>query len=324
MPQPSDLHVNEYLTDVSVAFAQDPSKFVADIVFPRVPSDKQSDYYATFPIGSFLRTNMQRRAPGSGAAEATYEVSKDQFLCEVWNLAHKIDDQERANADDPFDEDADTAVFLTGQELIKREVEWGSSYFTTGKWTGSTTATDLAGSTDYTKWDDVTSDPIGDIATQSQSMESKTGFWPTDLTITRPVWTALKQHPDILARINGGSGPGNPAIITRGLVAELFEIERLNVAAAVQNSAAEGVTDSIGYILGKHALLTYRPARAAKRVPSAGYTFFWKGLVGSDDGRRMLKMRDDLKHSDHIEIESSWGHKVVSAPLGVFFQNAVA
>ena len=92
MPQPSDVHVNGYLTSVSVAFLQDPAKFVADIVFPRIGSDKQSDYYPTFTIGSFTRTNMQRRAPGTAGAVATYELSKDPFYCETWNIGHLIDD----------------------------------------------------------------------------------------------------------------------------------------------------------------------------------------------------------------------------------------
>lgn len=323
MPQPSDVHVNQLLTSVSVAFAQDPSKFIADVVFPRVPSDKQSNYYATFPIGSFTRSQMAKRGPGSAAMQATYEVSKDQYFCDVWNLAHKIDDQERANTDDPYAEDSATSTFLTTQELIRREQEWATAYFATGIWTGGS-VTDPTGGTDFTKWDDISSDPISDIALQCEAMEGKTGFWPTDLTLTRPVWRALKNHPDIIARIAGGATPGSPAIVTRQLVAALFEIERINLSAAVVNSAGENVADSIAYILGKHALLTYRPAVAANKVPSAGYTFFWKGLVGSDDGRRILKMRDDLAHSDHVEIEATWGQKVVSASLGVFFQSAVS
>src|SRR5690606_21079802 len=101
---------------VSVAFTQDPNNYVADVVFPRVPSAKQSDYYATWPIEDLLRSNMQRRAPGTRAHQADYTVSKDSFFCDVWALAHYIDDQERANADEPFDEDRDATVFLTEQE----------------------------------------------------------------------------------------------------------------------------------------------------------------------------------------------------------------
>ena len=328
MPQPSDVHVNQFLTDVSVAFAQDPGKFVAETVFPAVPVPKQSDYFATFPLSSFVTNNMRRRGPGSAAAEAQYTVSKDSYFCDVFALAKLIDDQERANQDAPFNADRDATVYLTTQEMIARENEWGSAFFTTSVWTGGVkaagTAGDLVGGTDFTKWDDAASDPLGDIATQAGNIEAATGFWPTDLTVTRPVWNALKNHPDILARITGGSTIGNPALVTRQLVAGLMEIERINVSAAVQNTAQENLTATIGYILGKHALLTYRPPAAGLLVPSAGYTFVWTGLTGSQDGRRILRYRVDEKHSDKIEIEATWAQKVVSATLGAFFQNAVS
>lgn len=319
MPLPSDVHVNQYLTSVSVAFAQDASKFVADVVFPTVPVPKQSNFYATFPIGDFLRSNMQKRGPGSAAAEATYTVSKDQYFCDVWSLAKLIDDQEVANQDTPFDANRDTTVFLTQQELIKREEDWVTSYFATGIW-----GQDLVGGTDFTRWDDVASDPIGDIETACAVVEAKTGFWPTDLTISRPVWNALKNHPDVIARLNGGATPQNTATVTRMAFAGLVELERINLAAAVKNSGLEGAADSLGYIAGKHGLLTYRPASAGLLIPSAGYTFTWSGLEGAADGRRILKYRVDEKHSDKIEIETAWQHKTVSTPLGVFFSGAVS
>lgn len=324
MPQPSDVHVNALLSAVSVAFLQDQSKFIADIVFPRVQVAKQSDHYATYPRGDFLRSSMRRRASGTAAAEATYVVSKDQYYCDVWALARPIDEQETANQDDSYDARRDTTEFLTLNELITREVEWGAAFFTTGKWTGSSTATDLVGGTDFTQWNDVTSDPVGDLAVQCEAVEATTGFWPTDLTVTRPVWRALRNHPDILSRISGGSTSGSPALVTRELVATLFEIERVNVAAGVRNTAQEGATDAFGYILGKHALLTYRPATAGRLVPSAGYTFVWNGYIGMEEGRRVLEHEQPVRHSDLIEIEATWGHKVVSAPLGVFFSGAVA
>lgn len=318
MPLPSDVHVNSYLTSISVAFAQDASKFVADVVFPTVPVPKQSNFYATFPIGDMLRSNMAKRGPGSAAAEATYTVSKDQYFCDVFSLAKLIDDQEVANQDDPFDAQRDTSVFLTQQELIKREEDWVSAYFATGVW-----GTDLVGGIDFTKWDDVSSDPIGDIENNCAVIEAATGFWPTDLTISRTVWNALKNHPDVIARLSGGATPGNTATVTRQVFAGLVELERINLAAAVKNSGVEGGADNIGYIAGKNALLTYRPMSPGPLVPSAGYTFAWSGLEGSADGRRILKYRVDEKHSDKVEIESAWTHKVVSKPLGVFLSGAV-
>lgn len=319
MPQPSDVHVNTYLGSISVAFLQDATKFVADTVFPRVPVQKKSDKYATFPRGHFLRSNMQKRGPGAKAATATYEVSKDSYDCEVWALSHPIDDQERANQDAPFDADRETVEFLTLQELIKREEEWGSAFFTTSKWTGSSTATDLVAGTDYGAFDDAASDPIYDISYQMQYIESQTGFLPTDLTLTRPGWLALKSNPNVLSRVDRGQTPGQPAQVTRANFAALCELERVNVAAAIRNTGLEGASDSLGYILGKHALLTYRPPNAGLRIPSAGYTFVWNGLVGSAEGRHIRQWREEAAHSDWTEIEAAWDQKIVSAALGAFF-----
>lgn len=323
MPQPSDVHINTYDTSISVAFLQDNTKFVADVVFPRVAVQKKSNKYATFPRGDMLRSNMARRAPGTRSEVAHYTVSKDSYDCEVWSLAHPIDDMERANQDSPFDADRETIEFLTQQEMIKREEEWGTAFFTTGIWTGSTTGTDLAGGTDFTKWNDATSDPVFDIKTQAQAVESLTGFLPTDLTITRPTWNALSLNPNVLARVDRGQTPGGPATVTRQAFAAMCELERINVAAAIKNSGQEGATDSFGYILGKHALLSFRPSNSGLRIPSAGYTFVWNGYIGMEEGRRIREWREEANHSDFKEIEAAWDQKVVSAPLGVFFQNAV-
>ena len=44
MPNPtaSDVHVNRPLTNISIAYTQDASTFVADKVFPNIPVAKQS------------------------------------------------------------------------------------------------------------------------------------------------------------------------------------------------------------------------------------------------------------------------------------------
>jgi hypothetical protein len=39
----------------------------------------------------------------------------------------------------------------------------------------------------------------------------------------------LMDHPDILARINGGATVNNPAMVSKAKIAEMFEVERLFV-----------------------------------------------------------------------------------------------
>src|SRR5690606_11227215 len=101
-PTPGDVHVNGILGNISIAFMQNADDFVADRVFPTVPVSKQSDLYRTFDRAYWFRDEMQKRAPGTETAGIGYGVGTDSYLCDVWGVHHDIDDQVRANADQPI------------------------------------------------------------------------------------------------------------------------------------------------------------------------------------------------------------------------------
>ena len=67
MPQPnsSNVHVDAVLTNISIAYMQDQSNFIASQVFPEVPVDKQSDKFFVFDKNSWFRDEAQKRAPGT-------------------------------------------------------------------------------------------------------------------------------------------------------------------------------------------------------------------------------------------------------------------
>jgi hypothetical protein len=60
MPNPtiSDLHVNAPLTDVSVAYMQDQSAFIAAKVFPNVPVKMKSNLYYKYNQEDFMTSQM--------------------------------------------------------------------------------------------------------------------------------------------------------------------------------------------------------------------------------------------------------------------------
>ena len=62
-PTPSDVHVNQPLTNISIAYLQSQMRFVADRIFPVIPVEKQSDRYYTYDRGDWNRNEMQERAP---------------------------------------------------------------------------------------------------------------------------------------------------------------------------------------------------------------------------------------------------------------------
>lgn len=325
-PGRGQVHVDRPLTQIAVAFAQNPDMFVADRVFPVVPVAKQSDVYFEIPVGAWFRDEMKKRAPGTRSAERTHDVTQASYSCNVWALHEAIADQVRANYDSPLNADREITEGLSLAGMIRKELEFVTSFFTTSIWTGDYTGVDSAspGASQFGRWDRADSTPIEDIRAGKRRVQARTGYRPNKLTLSRPVFDALLDHPDIVGRLDRGQTQG-PAMVKRDALAALFELDEVLVMDAVYNSAQEGAADSINFIGGNHALLSYSPASAGLYVPSAGYTFSWTGLLGSGAlGMRMRRMRDDFIQSDILEIEMAFAQKRVSADLGQFFASAVS
>ena len=317
LPSGADQHVNQLLSDLSVGFVQSDSKFISRRAFPVVSVAKQSGKYAEFDRGDFLRDEAERRAPGTESAGGGYRVSQSSFDAAYYAFHKDVADQDRRLADDPFRPDADAAVWLAQKALIREERQFMTDFFTTSVWTGSSSGSDLVAGTDFTAWDDDTSDPIGNVADEAAEVESNTGLLPNKLIVNRRGWKALKNHPDIVDRVKHTSA----ASITTDTVAALMDLDEILVAAGVHNSADEGATVSADYIAGDHALLVYAPESPGMYLPSAGYTFL---LDGIDNGMTVSSFRMEHLKSDRHEIEWAFDQVLVSGVLGVFFQNVVS
>ena len=53
MPKMQDAHIDRALTNMSVAYMQDASNYIADIVFPILPVKRQADLYYIYNTGDF-------------------------------------------------------------------------------------------------------------------------------------------------------------------------------------------------------------------------------------------------------------------------------
>ena len=105
-PTINAVHVNTPLTNISVAFMQTATNFIADQVFPNVPVMFRSDRYYTFDRGYFNRDEAKERAPGAESAGSGFTVdSTPTYYARVFAYHHDIADQIRANADPQVDMD---------------------------------------------------------------------------------------------------------------------------------------------------------------------------------------------------------------------------
>jgi hypothetical protein len=311
-----------------VAYRQDQSRFVADRVFPVVNVAKQSDRYYVYNRGDFNRDEMALRAPATESAGSGYSIDNTPtYYCNEWALHKDVPDQVIANADAVIAPLRDATEFLTLKSLLRREKSFVASYFAGGIWTSDFDGVASAnswGSGTVLQWNDANSTPIEDIRKASTTVLERTGFMPNVLVLGKPVYDALIDHPDLVDRIKYGQTPGSPAIVNRQALAALFEVDRVEIMSAIENTANEGATASHSFIGGKKALLCYAAPSPGLMTPSAGYTFQWSGMYGGSFGQRILSFRMDELKATRVEIETSYDQKCVAADLGFFIDTAVA
>jgi hypothetical protein len=309
-----------------VAYIQNAASFIALKVFPIVPVDKQSDMYYSYDKNDWFRDEAKLRAHGTESAGSGYNISlAGPYFCNPYGFHKDIPWGLRKNADPGIDLDRDATELTTQRLLIRLERLFAGNFFITGVWgTDLTGVAGVPGANQFRQWNDYSfSDPINDIETGKELIKGVTGFDPNTLLIGRQAFRYLKNHPDIVDRYKHTQA----GVITAELVAKVFEIERLIVADTIYASNAEGATAAYNFIYGKGALLCYVPPAPGLLVPSAGYTFAWKGVADNIQTNKGIAIETfpirRLK-VDRVEGEFAVDPRLIGADLGVFYTTAVA
>lgn len=335
MPQPtvSDVHISTSLTNVSVAYLQDNDVYVADKIFPMVPVQHQTDVYFVWTKGDFFRDEAQQRADATESAGTGVNLTTQTYSAKVWALHQDIGTQIRANADAAVDLDTISTQHLMQKMLIRRDRIFMSTFMATTPWganvaTGTTAAAGgVPGTTSTVYWDDeANSDPFADIFLGQTTILQNTGYMPNRLLLSWQAFQALRKHPLIIDRIKYTT-PTMTGTINEALMAAAFAVDRVVVSKAVYNTAAEGVTASMSFIAGKHALLVYAAPSPGLMQPTAGYTFGWSGFTGLNNlGIRTSQIPMSWLGIGTIrnEVEMAFDMQVVGSDLGFFYSGIVS
>lgn len=324
-PTQGDVHVNTPLTNISIAYLQNQSHFIADQVFPNIPVSKQSDLYYLYDRGMFNRDEMEVRGPSTESAGGDYTVSTASYTAKIYAFHKDIPDEVRANADSVLRPDFEATQFVMHKAMIKREKLWVAKYFADSIWTDDDDGVSGSpSSNEFLQWNDDASTPIEDIRSRKTALLQLTGQEANTLVLGQQVFDALIDHPDIVDRVKYGQTNGGPAIPNVAALQALFDIDRVLIMKATNNTAVEGAANVHAFIGGKKALLIHAAPNPGIMVPSGGYTFSWTGMVGGGSGQRIKKLRIDIKNTDRIEIDMAFDQKLVAADLGAFMDSAVA
>ena len=325
----SSVHTNAPLTNIAVAYMQDSANYIADKIFPVVPVDFQSDLYYIWNKDDFFRDEAQLRADGQESAGSGLNLSTGSYAALVWALHKDIGDQMRRNADPAVDIEVAVTRMLMQKLLIRRDRQFASKYLTTGIWgTDVTGAASPTGGQVYQWSDAANSDPFSDVATGQTTILQNTGQEANTLAISWTVYQALRKHPLVVDRIKY-TMQADAKAITPELLAAAFDVERVCVAKSTYNTAAEGLTGTYSFAVGKTALLCHSAPAPGLMVPSAGYIFGWAGLEGNNaDGisawSEPVPNRGKPGSTTRCEAEMAFDMKLVGSDLGYFFNSIVA
>lgn len=322
MPMPQNVHIDQALTFFSVAYMAE-GKQLSTRLFPVVPVKKQSDTYFIYDQGDFNRSDAGNRSPGAEPNYGDYDVtSASPYFCKEWEKAKIVTDEEAANSDSPLQPMQDATMFVSRKIMLARETSFASSFFTTGVW-----GSDKAGGTDFVAWTSPTSTPAANVAAWSDTVNDATsGHRPNTLAIAANVFTALKNHPDVIERIKY-TQKGVNGDITPELLAGYFGVERVLVGDLPVTTSAKGATLANTQLYSGKLLLCYvPPGVVGLRTVAAGKTFAWdggRGLGVDAQGMAILRWRNNERRGEVIQGSGFWDHKVTASNAGLYASGVV-
>lgn len=334
MAQPvgSALQVNIPLFLVQSAFIEGAQgEFIADQVFPIIPVQKKVSNYFTFDQDSWYRSEVQERAPGTPSVGGGWNVSESAlYNCRVYAIHKDVDDQTRAEqeANGLINVDDVSTMWVTRQLLLKRELLWAATYFTTGVWANDLTGVAASPTTgQFLQWDNANSTPIDDVGAQIDAMQEATGLRPNTLVLPPRVRRAIRRNPQFLDLAKAIATHTGEAMVMDSLIAEAFEVDRILTPLAVVNTAKEGAARAMSSIYSKSALLVHTPdpGNESLQTPSGGYMFTWNGYLedGGFAGNRVVTFRMNENESDRIEGSMAFDMRLTARDLGVYFSSVI-
>lgn len=326
--------MDRLLSGYSFGVTQDRSEFVAGTMFPTLGVERQSDEFLVYPRGWHTRPHQAKRPMGGEPAEITLGMSSDTYMCVEYALAATLDDRERTNVVESYDPEEAHVEMLTDNHLINREIVFSNNFFTAGKWgtdlVGVATAVDLSGGTTLTQiqqFDQANSEPQKTMNVLKMQAALRGGRRPNVLAIGEEVYIHLQSHPELIERTKYT----NSQNVDQNMLANYFGVQEVMVLQAVMNVDEElapqfGDNFSMEHISNtKGLLLLYRHPRVGMRVPTAGVSFTWRGLLGASGFTfPVYSSRKERAFSDWFAVRSAYDLKMVAPDLGVFCDNAVS
>lgn len=304
--------VDKLLTGVSSGYF--PKGYISEMVLPEVKTKQMSGLLGKYGTGHLRIENSVKGGRGKYRRIETQVRSTQQFFIEGHGLEGFVSKDDYANVEDPFDAEKDETDGVTTVLWLEKEKMLADTLTSTAIITQNTTLVGAAQFNNYT-----TSDPVGVITTAINTIVDATGEEPNLIIMDIKVRNRLKFHPMLVDAL--GYKYQKPGGLTDQEIAQAFGIERLLIARARYESAAEGQASALLPCWGKDIVICIAPETASKQQQSVGYMV---RPLGSSPRKVYKEANFNPPGSTKILVEDEYDMLISNANAAYLIKDAIA
>jgi hypothetical protein len=299
------------LTNVSQAYHNDPTQFIAEQVAPVVMVPKKN-FNIYFYGKESLKQVVDTRTRFGETKQAQFSITSKAFgPLRGHELKDGIDYDQDNMAEAPLDLEIDIVQNLAEMMALTKERLLSNTMNSTNLTNGVT----LSGGSQWSDY--ANSTPFEDLKTATQ-VQRLYGLRPANtLIFSYYTFSVLQQHPDLIERVKY-SGLASLTLELMTTLLGQFGIKQILVSAAVQDSAAEGLVANNSFVWGKNVILGYITPTPGLRTVNGAYHFVLS------NGRYVDTWFEQSKKTKWIRNNDYYVPQIVGPEAFYLIQNAVA
>lgn len=295
----------------AIVIAYRNKRLIADDVLPRVTVGKSEYKWNQHNLAESFTVPDTAVGRRSAPNEVTFTATEKTGSTKDYGLDDPIPHDDIVQAPENHDVLSISAEELMNLILLDREIRTSTKVFDAANYAAANKKTLGAGA----KWNDFeNSDPVEELTNALDAVIMR----PTAMTIGRKAFSTLMRHPKILKSVHGNSG--DSGIATRQQIADLFELEKINIGEAYLNTAKKGQTASLARAWGNHCLLSYHEnVSSTQRGTTFGFTAqFGTRMSGAEPDSKI-----GAKGGMRNRVVESVQEQISAADLAFFLQSVI-
>jgi hypothetical protein len=274
--------VDPVLTEIARGYHN--AAFIADVLFPVVPVDKEGVTVPLFGKETFRLWNTERAIRAASNVMTPDDIDTLDVVLREHDLAYPCDYREEHES--MFDIESRAAIRVKDSVDLKRE--WATAQI------AQNPSNYLAGAkvalSGTSKWSGGNGDPIGVVETGKEVLRSRIGVRPNTIVMGAATYAALKFHP----KLQEALGSNERKLIQLEHLRALWGIDSIHIGEALAGDTATGD------VWGDNLILAYvAPKSTSYDEPSFAYTLRLKGMPETD---RYDEVGGKVRYVRHTDI----------------------